>query len=168
MSKPIDHSFFREEWDDEVPTQEMGPQTASHDSTHEQDPESARALAAYEAMKEGSQSNAVLRELFQEVQESIARYLIAIARLNEIQSREKRGETISRYEIQGTDLARRSSHNGLIDHINVLSRAFAKYGLDNEWRKVVGLSAREEVTRWAIRIGSTVAADRTDKPHKTS
>jgi hypothetical protein len=166
MTKPIDHSFFREEWDDEAPTQEIQPHEQLAPEEH--DPESARALAAYEAMKAGAKGNPVLENLLRDTQDSIARYLIAIARLNEIQSRAKRGETVSRYEISGADLARRSSHNGLIDYINALSRAFAKYGLDNEWRKVVGLSTREEVTKWAVRVGSTLAADRTPRPGRSS
>lgn len=156
MSKSIDRSFFHEDWEnDETATQEYPAES----SGVEHDQLTRSALEAYQKIKDGSRADPLLKELLGDVQRATARYLIVIADLNGLQSRQRGGDTVSRYEIQRADEARRSAHNALIDTINILSRAFAKKGLDNEWRKVIGLSAREEVTHWAIRVGSTVAAD---------
>jgi len=164
MTKPIDQSFFKEDWEkreDETPTQEFS--TASF--RPERDAMSERALAAYDEMKKGSEKNETLHELFIDTQQAIARYLYVMADLNEIQSRGARGEMISRHEIGRADQSRRTAHDALIDNINILSRAFVKFGLDNNWRKVLGLETREQVTSWAIYVGSTVAADIAHRAH---
>ncbi len=158
--KPIDHSYFKEEWEnDEADTQEYSSPEG------ERDPMAKTALAAYQTMKDGCKTNPLLGELLLDTQNAIARYLISIAKLNELISRQKKGEEISKYTVGGADRSRRSAHDALIDSVNILSRAFAKFGLDNNWRNVVGLQTREQVTRWAIQVGSSVAADLA-KPEK--
>ena len=94
--------------------------------------------------KVGSQEE--LKEFFDQLQESVLRYNASILRLSEAQFTE-----MSNKDIENADQSRRISHNALIANLDVLSRAFVKSGLDNEWRADIGLG-REEASEWARNV----------------
>ena len=111
-------------------------------------------------MRGASSINEELQGLFDDVRFSIARYNQTIARLNHIERRMKRNADVSNDEIQNADEARRRAHDALMDNLNILSRGFAKHGLDNHWRKLIGLDAREQVTEWAVHVGEFLAKEK--------
>ncbi len=57
--------------------------------------------------------------------------------------------------LKESDDYRRLAHEVMIGEINVLSRLFRKTGLDNEWRRDIGLE-REDAGRWALNVAGLI------------
>jgi hypothetical protein len=122
--------IFEERWQ-EIATKEKG-----------EEPMMDQAISTYLDIKVVQDKHPELNEKVANLEEAIIRYTM---RLNDL--------AIARLEanqdiIQNMDQSRRLAHNRLIDELNILSREFAKLGLNNRWREKIGLS-REQVEDWA-------------------
>lgn len=165
MPNPIDQSFFKEDWEiDRTPTVPYD----SDDQPPATNPEKIRtdeALEAYATMKLESAKHPISKMRMKAVQQAVAQYLISIADANILANRGKRGERVSFMEVQNADQRRGSAHNALMRACDALGSVLAEFKLDTSWQNVVGLQTREEVTHWAVRVGSAVAADLAREAH---
>lgn len=130
-----DNSFLGELWGD-ISEGEKGDK-------HEIDP----VMEIYFEMKEKAERNPELSELLKDVENCVLRYAASVAALGASKIDYKKEE------LGASDQNRRIAHDALIDALNILSRAFAKAGLDNRWRQMVGLD-RKEVTEWGLKIAN--------------
>lgn len=141
--------FLNELWGDKI-EQEQG-----RDFDERENHEYQRAIEIYERMRlamEGRKGKKDLaKKLLDGINRSVFNYLAAIDRfsLEKLSLTKDPGSKESREE---ADLARRRSHDVLIDNLNIFSRYCNNYGIDNSWRSMLGLH-RKEVTEWALQIG---------------
>lgn len=105
------------------------------------------ALQLYLDLKSKSEHNAILEPLFLDVEKSALRYLES---MNCLALHHRRDEDIKL--IEEADLNRRRAHDVFIDSVNILSREFKRAGLDNSWRRNIGLN-RNSVAKWGEQIG---------------
>lgn len=66
----------------------------------------------------------------------------------EEEKEERKGALMS---MEKADQARRICHQNIVDNLNILSRAFEKYGLDNQWRNYFG--NWDQIGAWAYEMG---------------
>lgn len=57
--------------------------------------------------------------------------------------------------LTASDQNRKLAHTALVDAVNILSRQFREAGLDNEWRRSIGLE-RDDVGRWGEAIAAAL------------
>ena len=101
-----------------------------------------RDFKIFERMSRQAEANEDLKDYFNDLKNAISRY----------------SELVVTYErnygteiIEEIDEARLIAHNALIDKLNILSREFAKAGLDSSWRRDIG-DSREQVSEWAMNV----------------
>ncbi len=54
-------------------------------------------------------------------------------------------------EIELADFARQAKHKVIVDSLNILSRLFSRYGLDNSWRD--NFVSQDQIGDWAFEMG---------------
>lgn len=113
----------------------------------------------YEVLKTQCEVDPDLKSLFGSMERSLLSYVETAARHEHQTTRSEFDERITSDDLEALGKSRTLSHNVLIDSLNILSRAFAARGLDNTWRKVVGLDHRSQVTAWAIDIAQYLTSD---------
>jgi len=94
----------------------------------------------------------VLNKLLANLKKGVSRYLNSISLLAE----RKVSEEL--FAIESADTSRKRAHTGIIDELNILSRAFERAGLDNSWRSDIGLT-RKDATRWAAKISQVLLSE---------
>ena len=120
-----------------------------------EDEQKERDVVLYEMIqKETSGSGKYLAEFLRAVEHAAVRYRESVNRFDHIRARDANRADI-RLELEETDRNRYAAHEVLIDSINILSREYKKAGLDNEWRREIGLE-REEVGRWGMAIANII------------
>lgn len=101
-------------------------------------------------MKKQSEKDETAKELFIDIMKAASNYIGTV---------DKHSESIIKKEgpdeIERVGVVRTRSHDALIDALNIYSRYCRKNGLDNKWRKMVGLD-REEITHWVLNVASLV------------
>lgn len=108
--------------------------------------EKSKALKAYEEILNIKNYGPNAELLVKEVESSALNYLRSIDQLSySLVAKEERG-----YQAN-LDIARKTAHDALISSLNALSRFCHREGIDNKWRRVVGLE-RTEVTSWVKNI----------------
>lgn len=113
----------------------------------EKDNQAARELRIYDKIKTEAENQPELMKLLTDLENASIRYLQTVYALSKVKA-EKRSEGI----IFEYDQARKLAHNVCIDELNLLSRQFRAAGLDNEWRRQIGLD-RELIGHWARAVG---------------
>lgn len=101
-------------------------------------------------MKNTSSKDKVLKGLFVEFLRSLLRYLHTIDTLS-LARRSTDDEDNSSKAL--ADKNRRIAHDSWMSDVNALSRYYAKLGIDNSWRNVIGFN-RTEQTNWALSVSS--------------
>ena len=91
-----------------------------------------------------------LYKIFQDVERRAVRYRTTINTNTTARMDARKSGLVSEFE--ESDTRQRLAHDALISEVNLLSRQFKEEGLDNEWRREIGLE-RHDVGRW----GATVA-----------
>lgn len=94
--------------------------------------ERVRPVRTLEELYELARGNEVLERLFTEMREYMFRYTETVLEFNEILTKGLSDEETNR-AFQEMDATRTRVHNGLIDAVNIFSRALAKYDKDNSW-----------------------------------
>lgn len=97
-----------------------------------------------------------LKELYENIKTSVINYT------NLVESQEKRrgteGEPLNPQETEESDLFRKTSHDALIDRLNILSRTMAEKGIEPKWRLSWGpletLTERQAISQWAQQMAS--------------
>ena len=100
-----------------------------------------------------SEKNKDLQEACADLKESIIRYYKSVVRLERAE-----GQSFEKEDIERADHDRRIAHEALIDKLNFLSREFANAGLDNHWRKEIGLD-RDTAGIWSYNIGEFLSKE---------
>lgn len=120
----------------------------SHTENHkERENQAARELRIYNKIKTEAENHPELMKILTSLENASIRYLQTVDALSKV-----RIEKESKEIIYVRDQARRLAHNVYIDELNLLSRQFRAAGLDNEWRREIGLD-RELAGHWARAIG---------------
>lgn len=88
-----------------------------------------------------------LRVMYHEVLDGAQKYVARILGYNKAKNKER----IDREEMAEADDNRTKAHDALIDNLNALSRYMRKLGIDNSWRRDIGID-RKEVQRWAQNV----------------
>lgn len=127
---------------------------AEKEEQEERDYEKENAIDLYLDISGASRIDPELRKKFEDVENAVLRYNETLADFVEL----RRGRAESKLEAQGSDAARRAAHDALIANLNILSRSFAKRGLDNKWRDAIGYGSsserdRTQIMKWATYIG---------------
>jgi hypothetical protein len=99
-------------------------------------------------MKEISDRDEILKNLFNNFLKSLLRYIYTIDTLS-LARRSADDEDNSLKN--AADKNRRIAHDSWMSDTNALSRYYAKLGIDNSWRNVIGFS-RIEQTNWALSV----------------
>jgi len=96
-----------------------------------------------------------LKRMYQQVENATLYYLSTVME----HKKDILSPDISADKEEDLGKIRQRGHDAFIANLNILSRAFAQRGLDNNWRNVVGLS-RQEVTRWVTNVGDFLMRSR--------
>ena len=105
-----------------------------------------RLTLIYLELSKVVRKNEAFSELFKKVETAAVKYDLTIATLARMRIEQSGIESIAE-----ADRRRRLAHDALEDELNLLSRSFAKSGLDNSWRYDIGTS-REAVGNWARKV----------------
>lgn len=93
-----------------------------------------------------------LRILFDALVSSIKRYENVKRSFISAKTEEfEKADDIDKERIRNSDERRRIAHEALVSSLDALSRAFRKDGLNNEWRREIGLD-RDAVAEWADHV----------------
>ena len=104
-----------------------------------------------------ARGNDALMFQFDEIKDSVVRYINKRRELNDIakESRENVGRS---GQEEHSDREQRIIHDALIDNLNIFSRMCANSGKDNSWRQNIG-DLRESVAVWADNVYSLAQKD---------
>ena len=139
--------FLSERWEEKSRT-EQGLRSL-------EDTQKERDIVLYERIqKEIAGSSEHLAGLLRAVERAAIRYRQSVNRFDHVRTRDANRADMQA-ELEETDRNRRAAHEVLIDSINILSRAYKKAGLDNDWRREIGVE-REEVGRWGMAIANII------------
>lgn len=120
----------------------------SHTENHkEKESEATRELRIYDKIKTEAEKYPKLIKILTSLENASIRYLQTVDTLAKAKLEKQSKAMIFEY-----DQARKSAHNVCIDELNLLSRQFLAAGLDNEWRRKIGLD-RKLVGCWARAVG---------------
>jgi len=108
-------------------------------------------ITQIDAMPSGKKKDIITKQMGC-LQKGISKYLRSIALLEE----KKVSEEVS--AVENADTLRKQAHTGIVDDLNILSRAFLRAGLDNSWRSDIGLT-RKDATRWAWKIAKMLSSE---------
>jgi hypothetical protein len=150
-------NFFKDAWQEITSYQNEGETFADHendknlkdflnDDKKETPEQISKQVEIYKLMEKISAGNPDLQALFDDIKDSVLRYIETIDKLS--LSRERGDDQDMIIE---SDSRRTQAHEVLISNLNILSRLCSKLGLDNEWRSMIGLD-RKQVTDWALDI----------------
>jgi hypothetical protein len=143
--------FLEELWEDKADTENPLKKHHFHHegdivkntNTDVEEESASEYIDAYLDIKNISETDNNTRLLFTEIQKSLVNYIRSIDILSKSRLNEEDKVTMER-----NDHNRRYAHDALISSLNALSRYCAGHKIDNNWRRVVGIS-REDVTIWA-------------------
>jgi len=121
--------------------------TENYTTENKERREVTRELRIYDTIRAVAEKHPQLTKILTDLENSSIRYLQTVDALAKAKV-EKESKAI----IEERDRARRSAHNVCIDGLNLLSRQFRAAGLDNEWRREIGLD-RELIGHWARTVG---------------
>ena len=113
-----------------------------------------RAVNIYLDTKLEAEKYPNLNEIFERMEHSVIRYGKSINMLAIV----ARSENKDKRMLEEIDRNRRLAHNALIDELNLLSRQFRNIGIDNEWRKEIGLDSKT-VGGWAYKVAEFISSD---------
>jgi hypothetical protein len=134
------NGFTREGWE-------------SHVEEERQEPSAPMRL--FLKIKEQAEKNPDLADVLSWVEADIIRYQRSVAsRLLE----QSKGIQRKNKDYENTDEAQRNTHEALMADLDILSREFAKFGLDNKWRIMIG-SSRDQVANWALTVAPYLRKD---------
>ncbi len=142
------NEFLRGRWEERVRSEhaERSPQ----EERREQDVESY--LDIKESVRNAEEGGERLAQILGDVERRAVRYRMTVNTW-ERERRTIKGDVIGATE--ETERNRRLAHEVLIDGVNLLSRQFKEYGLDNEWRRNMGIE-REDAGRWGLNIAQLI------------
>lgn len=148
--------FFKERWEqkaDEEVGEHIDEEIASPE-TESEHYERTEGVKIYKEIEKQSAHDDATRSMFSELNKSILRYYRAILDLQRA-----RHSNEDREEVSEADKNRRVNHDLVIGDLNTLSRYVDKQGLDNEWRRMVGLD-RKQVTDWVKNVAPYISNKR--------
>jgi len=91
-------------------------------------------------IKKMSEKDKISKDLFVDFIKSLLRYISTIDSLT-LARMDKEVDNITKGK---ADENRRIAHESWVSNMNALSRYFAKIGIDNEWRNVIGFNRTEQ------------------------
>ncbi|MEX0672513.1 MAG: hypothetical protein WDZ82_02870 [Candidatus Paceibacterota bacterium] len=151
MEDFIKKQFLRERWQD-----------ASEKQTQRIEEEESEALRSYQQIKKtvadlpehiSEENRELIKEYFEELQESIQRYVSSIDAFTKARISKTDTQDMTRL-----DESRRRMHDGLITVLEVLERLLKREGLDTSWRSVIG-SNRTRVKEWAQEVTGHISRE---------
>lgn len=124
----------------------------------QEEQERSGAFRILDSIEAGIKNDAELKEAYSDVKRSIGRYY------DKVQAQEHRqsaaGEVLKAADVEESDHERKIAHDALIDRLNILSRMFAKKGIEPYWRTSWGapgsLGERKAITRWAEEVAPVI------------
>lgn len=137
-------SFLRERWE-EKRREEVG----------EISPEQVRRekdLDIYLDLRKKTAENSDLSAALINIEKAAVRYRQTVNAFNKKRMGDSEKDLAG---LKESDEYRRLAHEVVIGEINVLSRLFRKAGLDNEWRRDIGLD-RDDAGRWALTVAGLI------------
>src|SRR6056297_2276266 len=126
--------FIKEKWE----------QKAHHETNKEKERREMKICRKIQRIAEKNPEMKDVIDSFNPINDAI-RYARSVMRLERINSR----SGVSNSEIESADFERRTSHNSLIDTLNIVSRMCDKLDLDTSWREEIG-QTRDAIGRWAM------------------
>ena len=119
--------------------------------------EVARELRIYDKIKTETEKYPELIKILTSLENASIRYLQTVDALSKAKLEKQSKKIIFEY-----DRARKLAHDVCIDGLNLLSRQFRAAGLDNEWRREIGLD-RELIGYWARAVGGYLVDTRMEE-----
>lgn len=141
MSTESLNPFLQESWKRKTESETKG-------ETYEEN-----AMSLYLDLEHATKPNPELSKTLNQLGNSVLRYALAVHILTHA-----RQEALNTKEIQAADIRQRQSHLRLEDDLNFLSRQFRANGLDNNWRREIGLH-EDEVSKWAQTVAAILNAN---------
>ena len=111
-------------------------------------------------LKVAAERDPGLAELVSELEDHLLRYAKADSTFLGAKLRwESEGSAPStRRDFEIADRGKKAIHDSLISQLNIVSRAFHRASLDNNWRKKIGVD-RNQIAVWALTVSDHLVAD---------
>lgn len=130
--------------------------------------ESAESFDIINDIKKSIGKDKELKELYENIKASVINYT------NLVISQEKKrgvgGEPLDPRVTEDSDLFRKTSHDALIDRLNILSRRMVEKGIEPKWRMSWGpletLTERQAISRWAERMAPVFEKEKEEVEQK--
>lgn len=148
--------FLRERWEERARSEHA-------ERTPQEEQREADIMLYLDIKKQAREGGAHLQGLLVAVERQAVRYRMTV----NIWERSRR-ESIDTKALDAFGEAeqnRRFAHNVLMDDVNILSRQCAAVGLDNEWRRRIGLE-RDDVGRWGLAVAQLIYRKFEDDHHE--
>ena len=111
-------------------------------------------------MKIAAERDPGIAELIDDLEKNLLRYAKAESAFLGAKLRwESEGSAPeTRRDFEVADRGKKAVHDSLISQLNVVSRAFHRANLDNNWRKKIGVD-RNQIAAWALTVSDHLVAD---------